>query len=73
MHGCDSYDAEMAARVEAWQLGVERGAKRALILMDATSPVLASRKFRRLTARARSRRRRDVWLGSLTEMYGRRL
>ena len=34
--------------MEAWQFGVERGAKRALILMDATSPVLASRQFRRV-------------------------
>ena len=39
-----------------------------LIFVDATSPVGGSRKFRRLSTRARSRRRLDVWLGSVLVM-----
>ena len=66
--GCDNYDAELGARMEVLQRGVDRGARCALVLMDATSPVAATRKFRRLTTRARSRRRRDTWLGSVLVM-----
>ena len=69
MHeGSDNYDAELGARMEVLHRGGERGARCALVLLDATSPVHATRKFRRLTTRARARRRQDTWLGSVLVM-----
>ena len=69
MHeGSDNYDAELGARMEVLHRGRERGARCALILIDATSPIQASRKFRGLTTRARGRRRQDLWMGSVLVM-----
>ena len=62
--GVDSYAAELGARMEVLHRGGRRGARCALILLDATSPVQATRKFRVLSTRARGRRRLDTWLGT---------
>ena len=43
----DNYDAEMAARMEVLDAGERRGARCALIFVDATSPITAFRRFRR--------------------------
>ena len=65
---CDNYDAETAARLEVLDAGVRAGARHALVLLDATSPVEASKRFRQRTVRSRARRRLDQWLGALLVM-----
>ena len=66
--GSDNYDAEMAARMEVLHRASVAGARRILVFMDATSPVDASRAFRRRSTRSRARRRQDTWLGSIMVM-----
>ena len=54
--------------MEVLHEGGERRGRHVLMFIDATSPILASKKFRRLTTRARARRRLDTWLGSVLLM-----
>lgn len=60
----NNYDGELAARLAVLNRTGRAGARRGLVVVDATSPLEASRCFRRADVRARARKNCDDWLGS---------
>ena len=69
VEGADNYLAELAAQLDAME--AEEAGGRVVVVFDATSPVLAMKKFRRLCHRRRQGYYAGEWLESLFRLVDR--
>jgi hypothetical protein len=69
--GFTNYETEMAARNEGLAYAAEHGARFVAVIFDATSPVLAAKKFRCSGARNQTRAVSDIMLASSVDAENR--